>query len=128
MENKDRNSQIAENLRYIRTVFGYTQSDIAKVLHVCRCTYVQYETGRMIPHTESLMDLAQFYGITIDTLLGDPKKSFSDHILFTDYTDNQLPRLLSIFSRLTDEQQQCLLHKAQTLQAHEKAWRHFVKR
>ena len=35
--------QVAKNMRYLRNVFGYTQTEVADGIHMCRSTYALYE-------------------------------------------------------------------------------------
>ena len=56
-------------LKEIRENRKYTQTDIAKVLHIKQNTYSQYETGqRQIP-IPLLIELSRFYGVTTDYIL-----------------------------------------------------------
>ena len=56
-------------LREIRENRKYTQTDIAKVLHIKQNTYSQYENGqRQIP-IPLLIELSKFYGVTTDYIL-----------------------------------------------------------
>ncbi len=58
-----------KNLREIREDRDIKQKDIANVLNVSQNTYSQYETG-IIPITaETLIKLADYYGVSIDYLL-----------------------------------------------------------
>ena len=59
-----------ENIRKLRTDGGYTQKDIAKLLGVSQNTYSQYEIGVVNYSVESLEKLADFYGVSVDYLLG----------------------------------------------------------
>lgn len=100
--------RIAENLRCLRTVFGHTQSDIARVIHVCRCTYVQYETGRSAPPVEILLHLASFYSISIDMLLEEDWRAFTGRLMHADQASACLPHPALIFRHLSESQQQVL--------------------
>lgn len=59
-----------ENIRKLRTDMGYTQKQIAEVLGVSQNTYSQYEIGVLNYPVDALMKLADFYGVSIDYLLG----------------------------------------------------------
>lgn len=100
--------RIAENLRCLRQVFGYTQSDIARAIHICRCTYAQYETGRTAPSVELLLQLACFYRISIDMLLEGDWRSFTGRLLCTDQARAVLPHPVSVFQHLSEAQQRML--------------------
>ena len=47
-----------------------TQREIAEYLHVKQNTYSQYEIGVLNYPIEVLMKLADFYGVSVDYLLG----------------------------------------------------------
>lgn len=58
-----------KNLREIREDRDIKQKDLAKILNISQNTYSQYETG-IIPITaETLIKLADYYGVSIDYLL-----------------------------------------------------------
>ena len=59
-----------ENIRNLRIDGGYTQRDIAKILGVNQNTYSQYEIGVLNYSVEALEKLADFYGVSVDYLLG----------------------------------------------------------
>ena len=59
-----------ENIRSLRIDGGYTQRQIAEVLGVSQNTYSQYEIGVVNYSVEALEKLADFYGVSVDYLLG----------------------------------------------------------
>lgn len=57
-------------LRDIREDKDLTQSAVAQFLHIRQSTYSQYETGqRQIP-IDTLMRLADYFGTSVDYILG----------------------------------------------------------
>lgn len=46
------------------------QQEVADALGVSRATYANYETGRRTPDIDTLIRLADIYGITLDELTG----------------------------------------------------------
>lgn len=58
-----------KNFRELRKGFGLTQEQMAKILHVSRTAVSNYERGRMEPSIQTLKDIAQFFGISLDWLL-----------------------------------------------------------
>ena len=78
---------INERLRELRVKFGYTQSQIAKLLNIDRSTYAYYETGKTRPDVTSLMVLARIYNVSLDELLDDESapKTIADRHFVTDY-------------------------------------------
>ena len=49
---------------------GLKQSDLAKLLSISTSSYGQYETGRRSPDYKLLIQIANFYNVSIDYLLG----------------------------------------------------------
>lgn len=58
-----------KNLRGIREDRDIRQKDIAKYLNVSQNTYSQYETGVISLTAEVLIQLADYYNVSIDYLL-----------------------------------------------------------
>ncbi len=67
-----------ENIRNLRIDNSYTQQQIADYLNIKQNTYSQYETGALNYPVDILMKLADFYGVSVDYLLGrtDVKKPY----------------------------------------------------
>lgn len=59
-----------EAIRNLRIDGGYTQKQIAEYLHIKQNTYSQYEIGVLNYPVDVLMKLADFYGVSVDYLLG----------------------------------------------------------
>lgn len=59
-----------ENIRSLRIDNGYTQKKIAEYLGISQNTYSQYEIGVLNYPIEALEKLADFYGVSVDYLLG----------------------------------------------------------
>ena len=59
-----------ERIRNLREDTDLTQAEVGKQINVPQRTYAYYESGeRMIP-PQVLIALAQFYGVSVDYLLG----------------------------------------------------------
>lgn len=59
-----------ENIRKLRLDSDLTQQEVARLLHVSQNTYSQYELGILNYPVDALVTLAQFYGVSVDYLLG----------------------------------------------------------
>ena len=59
---------IGQRLKSLRLLRGKTQQDLADVLNISRSAYALYEAGRRQLGYESLLALADFYGISLDYL------------------------------------------------------------
>ena len=63
-----------ENIRNLRIDQGLTQKQIAEVLNVKQNTYSQYEIGVLNYPIDVLIKLADYYGVSVDYLLGRTNK------------------------------------------------------
>lgn len=58
------------NLRKLRKERGLTQIALQMKTGIEQALISKYENGERVPPTETLMILADFYGVSIDYLLG----------------------------------------------------------
>ena len=63
-----------ENIRNLRIDNSYTQKQIAQQLGISQNTYSQYEVGILNYPVDALLILADFYGVSVDYLLGRTNK------------------------------------------------------
>lgn len=47
-----------------------TQEDVAKDLNITRATYANYECGKTQPDINTLIKIANYYGVSLDYLCG----------------------------------------------------------
>ena len=59
-----------QKLKQARANTGFTQREVAKETKIPHSTIANYETGRTQPDIENLGILADFYGISLDWLIG----------------------------------------------------------
>lgn len=59
-----------ERLRILRNERGVRQSDIAEHLGISRTAYIKYEHGDSEPSLENLAKIADYYGVTVDFVIG----------------------------------------------------------
>ncbi|MGN1081174.1 MAG: helix-turn-helix domain-containing protein [Acutalibacteraceae bacterium] len=57
------------NLKLLRKSRGYTQIAVQVKTGVEQALLSKYETGERVPPTETLLRLAEFYGVSIDYIL-----------------------------------------------------------
>ena len=62
--------ELKDKLQELRKKSGLTQDELSKTLHVSRAAVSKWESGRGYPNIDSLKDIAQFFGVTVDELLG----------------------------------------------------------
>ena len=58
-------------IKELRKKEKYTQAELAEKLSVNQTTVSCWETGKATPPPEMLMTLAQFFGVTVDYLMGN---------------------------------------------------------
>lgn len=59
-----------ERIRNIRIDRDMTQAQVAEVVKVKQNTYCQYETGVLNYPLDVVIKLAEFYGVSVDYLVG----------------------------------------------------------
>lgn len=58
----------------LRTKNGLSQDELAEKISVTRQAVSRWETGETIPNTETLKLLSKLFDVSINTLLGSPRK------------------------------------------------------
>ena len=58
----------------LRTRNGLSQDDLAEKVFVTRQAVSRWENGETVPNTETLKRLSNLFGVSINTLLGSPRK------------------------------------------------------
>lgn len=58
----------------LRTQNGLSQDELAEKIHVTRQAVSRWETGETVPNTETLKLLSKRFDVSINTLLGSPRK------------------------------------------------------
>lgn len=61
---------LGERLRELREAKGYRQEDIGNVLHLGKSAISLWESGKRTPSPQMLQRLADFFGVSVDYLLG----------------------------------------------------------
>lgn len=59
-----------EALRYQRETAGLNKSELAKALNISHQNISRWEAGSVLPNIDFCVQLADFYGITLDELVG----------------------------------------------------------
>lgn len=119
------NRNLPEYLKELRSVYEYSQADVAEKLNISRQTYSHYETGRITPPPESLYALARLYHVSVDMLLSDrmeaalkttksDKTMMSDTKLLPTYLDYvSKPDNKKRLSNLTPHEKQLIFYYSQ---------------
>ena len=63
-------NKLPARLRELRRERDMTQNDLAKAIMVPRVTYTHYELGKRTPDLDTIIQLARYFDVTLDYLLG----------------------------------------------------------
>lgn len=61
---------LSSNITKLRKQHGLTQIEFAKKLHVTQSAVSHWESGRSMPDTTQLFNIAELFGMTVDALTG----------------------------------------------------------
>ncbi|MBW7651341.1 MULTISPECIES: helix-turn-helix domain-containing protein [unclassified Anoxybacillus] len=74
-----------DRLQELRNKMNLRQEDVAKKIGVGRTTYAMYEQGKREPDYETLLKIADLFGVSTDYLLTGQEKTDSEkHLFFFD--------------------------------------------
>lgn len=65
-------------IRELRKKCGITMKELGEKIGVAESTISQYETGKRQPDYETLLKLGEYFGVTVDFLLGAEKAPTSE--------------------------------------------------
>lgn len=100
----------ANNIKYLRKVYGIKQADLAKKIGKTANTVSNWEQGIRQPIVADVIILCQYFNVDFDDLLN------KDLALAEDFTLQQrLNRLEVAFRRLNDEQQDAVLQMVESM-------------
>lgn len=107
-----------ERLKMLRSARGVLQKDIAALLGIDRTTYVKYEKGVSEPSIETLLKLADYFGVSVDFLLGREDEDTKKEIAALSDDDLNL-EIIKLLTELSPETREMALKILQTLKDHE---------
>ena len=61
---------IADRLKALRAQKGVNQDTVAEACNISRIALARYETGARVPRAENAARIADYYGVSVDYLLG----------------------------------------------------------
>mgnify|MGYP004653979505 CR=1 FL=1 len=95
-----------EKLKELRIKNKMNQTQIAQFLDIPRTTYRNYESGRSEMGYDLLCKTADYYGITVDELLGRTSSDIFDNARI------EQPEILQLYERMTPEEQSNIVNYA----------------
>lgn len=102
-------AEFGELLAELRLDSKMTQKDLADILHVTIGTISNYENGVHFPDVEKLIDLANYFDVTIDYLLGRCAYNLSPDIFQEHFIDGKtIGEIINGLRRLSPDRRQAL--------------------
>ncbi|MYU84696.1 helix-turn-helix domain-containing protein [Ligilactobacillus salivarius] len=71
---------IGQTIRDLRKQRKMSQTELAKILHVSQQTVTAWETGKAEPSSSAISNLADYFNVTTDYLLGRSEKKDDDKV------------------------------------------------
>lgn len=100
---------VGERIADLRKHRGLSQYQLAKLLNIATSTLGMYETGKRKPNVEMLEQIAEFFNVSTDYLLGRDTKEDDEKPL----TRNQKLIAYSIDPDISDEERQAIIEMVQ---------------
>lgn len=97
-----------DRLRELRKLKGLSQAETARRLNINRITYSQYEMGRRHPDYDTLNKIADFFGTSVDYLLGRKQNDEIGEIDIKEALESKTLKATWGGKELTEEQRQAL--------------------
>lgn len=94
-----------EVLRSLRISKSLTQSEVAEKLGLTTNAYQSYERGTSEPNCKSLRTLADYYGVSVDYLIGRTNERYSENTVIEQYMtlpENVQVALLELIQKMAD--------------------------
>lgn len=80
-EHPEQHRTFAETLAALRTDRGLSQDALAKDLEISKNSIYYYENDKRVPDIDTAVRIAQYFGVTVDYLLGYNKLQNSDECI-----------------------------------------------
>ena len=116
-----------KRLKILRLECEKTQEEVAKDLGISRIRYNQYETGKRTPDNEILVQISEYFNVSVDYLLSksDIRNPYENHERISKSIEDD-PELLEFWEVLKEREDLQLMFK-QTKQMSPKDIRQIIK-
>lgn len=108
------NNTISARLRELRTMKGVSQDTVAESCEISRVGLARYETGQRVPVVKIASRLAEYYGVSVEYLLG---KDSSEPQEKAPTPDDARAEAKMLLEGMDDEQYQAALQYLKFLQS-----------
>lgn len=96
-DDSNESSEFAKRLKFLRKRKGDSQERMSRELSLGNCTYGTYENDRYLPDAKTIRDLAKYFNVSADYLLG--------LIDEPNHADTELPLVSGLFEECKDAMQ-----------------------
>ena len=107
------NNTISARLRELRTIKGVSQDTVAEACAISRVGLARYETGQRVPVVKIASRLAEYYGVSVEYLLG---KDSSEPQEKAPTPDDARAEAKQMLEDMTDEEYQRALARLKLMQ------------
>lgn len=87
----------SERIKSLRESKGYTQTELANTLKITRSSVNAWEMGLSMPSTEKIIELAKFFNVSSDFILGISNEETVNLSKYNEYEKKMIYNLLSYF-------------------------------
>lgn len=107
--------RISYNVRYLRNIHGYTQDELADLLHIARSSYALLEKGtRGIP-LDFLLQLCDLFKIKLNTLVEIDTRTFFRDITLASRVNGDLDEIITAYYQMSAHCRGRLAERARAL-------------
>lgn len=114
---------IANNLKLLRSCYGFSQENIASIAHISRTAYTHYELGTRKQDAEVLLHICNFFDINMSSLFEPNPNNFLYMVANSIYSKERLAELLKIYHQLSPQSKAILSQSSTSLLNTEQARR-----
>lgn len=88
-------AEYLKRLKELRMAKGLSQKEVAEYLGISNAAYSLYERGDREPNISTLKKIANYYGVTVDELLGIDgiTSTIAAHFDGTEFTEDELEEI-----------------------------------
>lgn len=105
--------KIGDRIKKLREENGLMQQDVCNTLDIEQSTLANYENNRRVPKTDILIKIANYYGVSLDFLVGMTDNRFNSYKGYLKDLNKFLQQSEIIFDgdtyKLTDEDRDLIL-------------------
>ncbi|PMM24930.1 helix-turn-helix domain-containing protein [Vibrio lentus] len=90
---------ISVQIKDLRDSRNLSQDEVAKALGMAKSTYIKYEKGTQSPQLETIEEIANFYGVTVEELITTESPTINSRLLSK----------LNLIEKLNEEEKESII-------------------